>query len=94
MARGMRALPVLGAPTYAYGAQSYNFSPTGKPGGGSHSSLLDARFVWWTGNKISPVNTKKGSFVAADDGKRFRLGRWPKTFPPLFTTTAPSPASG
>ena len=87
LARGMHALPVLGAPTYAYGAQSYNWSPTGKKGGGNHSSLLNARFVWWTPHKTSPVNTKPGSFVAIDNGKRFGLGQWPKSLPKLFVAT-------
>lgn len=85
LARGMHAIPVLGAPTYAYGAQSYNYSPIGKSGGGNHSSLLDARYVWWTATKTSPVNGKKGTFVAVDNGKRFRLGQWPKKLPKLFT---------
>lgn len=90
LARGMHALPVLGAPTYAYGAESYNYSATGKAGGGNHSALLNARFVWWTGTKTSPVNTKKGTFVAIDNGKRFGLGQWPKTLPKLFTSSSGS----
>jgi len=84
MARGVHALPVLGAPNYSYGAWSWNLSPTGQNGAGEHSSLIDARFVWWNPNLTSPVNGMKGSFVAIDNGKRFRLGQWPKTLPALF----------
>ena len=35
----------------------------------------------------SPVNGKAGTFVAIDNGKRWRLGQWPKTLPKLFTTS-------
>ena len=37
MARGLHALPVLGAPSYGYGAWSWNVGPTGTPGQGNHS---------------------------------------------------------
>jgi hypothetical protein len=87
LARGMHALPVLGAPSYSYGAWSWNVGPTGTSGAGEHSPLIDARFVWWNPNATSPVNGMKGTFVAVDNGKRFGLGQWPTTLPPLFTTS-------
>ena len=55
--------------------------PTGTAAAGEHSSVIDARFVWWDPNKTSPVNGMKGSYVAIDNGKRWRLGQWPKTLP-------------
>ncbi|HUC35497.1 MAG TPA: hypothetical protein VMR97_00070 [Acidimicrobiales bacterium] len=86
LARGMHALPVLGAPSYSYGAWSWNQGPTGTAGAGEHSSLIDARFVWWNANATSPVNGMMGTFVAIDNGKRWGLGQWPKTLAPLFTS--------
>lgn len=87
LARGLHALPVLGAPSYSYGAWSWNVGPTGKAGAGEHSPLINARFVWWDANAPSPVNGMKGTFVAIDNGKRFDLGQWPTSLPPLFTTS-------
>jgi hypothetical protein len=88
LARGVHALPVLGGPSYSYGAWSWNTGATGQPGAGQHTPVLDARFVWWNGNLTSPVNGMKGSFVAVDNGKRFGLGQWPKTLPTLFTSSS------
>jgi hypothetical protein len=86
MARGMHALPILGAPSFSYGTWSWNQSPTGQSGAGEHSSLIDARFVWWNPTAISPVDGKAGSYVAVANGKRWGLGQWPKTLPALFTS--------
>jgi len=86
MARGIHALPVLGAPSFSYGTWTWNVGPTGQSGAGGHSSLTDARFVWWNPTAVSPINGKPGSFVAVANGKRFGLGQWPKTLPPLFTS--------
>ncbi|HWT81170.1 MAG TPA: hypothetical protein VN648_20455, partial [Candidatus Methylomirabilis sp.] len=87
LARGIHALPVLGASSYSYGAWSWNQGPTGTAGAGEHSSLIDARFVWWNPNAVSPVNGMKGTYVAVDNGKRWGLGQWPKALPPLFTSS-------
>jgi hypothetical protein len=87
LARGMHALPVLGAPTFSYGAWSWNEGPTGQSGQGEHSPLLDARFVWWNPTATSPVNNMPGSFVAVNNGARYGLGRWPKKLPALFTSS-------
>jgi hypothetical protein len=84
MARGIHALPTLGAPAYQYGQWTFNVGPTGTPGGGDHTAGDDARFVYWDGTKTSPLNGVTGTFVAAYGGKRFTLGQWPTTLPPLF----------
>jgi hypothetical protein len=84
MARGIHALPTLGAPAYQYGQWTYNVGPTGTPGAGDHTASDDARFVYWDGTKKSPLNGVTGTFVAAFGGKRFSLGQWPTTLPPLF----------
>jgi hypothetical protein len=82
MARGIHALPPLGAPDYQYGLWTWNTGPTGVAGAGDHTSSDDARFVYWDGTKTSPLNGVKGTFVAAFGGKRFTLGEWPTTLPP------------
>jgi hypothetical protein len=87
MARGTHALPVLGAPSFSYGTWSWNVSPTGQSGAGEHSSLIDARMVWWNPTLTSPVNNMPGSFVAVNNGARYGLGQWPKTLPKMFTSS-------
>ena len=94
MARGLHALPTLGAPLFQYGAWSWNTSPAGTAGGGDHTAQDDARFVYWNGGATSAVNGKKGTFVAIFNGKRFTLGQWPKTLPKLFTTPGSAPVAG
>jgi hypothetical protein len=84
MARGIHALPTLGAPGYQYGQWTFNLGPTGTPGGGDHTAGDDARFVYWDGTKTSPLNGTTGTFVAVLGGKRYTLGQWPTTLPPLF----------
>jgi hypothetical protein len=85
VARGLHALPTLGAPNYSYGSWSWNTGPSGNAGGGDHTAVNDARLVYWAGDQISPVNGKMGTFIAIDNGKRFELGQYPKTLPKLFT---------
>ena len=84
MARGIHAIPTLGAPAYQYGQWTYNVGQTGTPGGGVHTAADDARFVYWDGTKTSPLNGVTGTFVAVLGGKRYTLGHWPTTLPPLF----------
>jgi len=86
LARGLHAIPALGAPLYQYGEWSWNVGTNGQLGGGSHSAGIDARFVWWNGNAISPLNGMKGTYIQAFGGKRFGLGQWPKSLPPMFTS--------
>jgi hypothetical protein len=84
MARGIHAIPTLGAPAYQYGQWTYNLGSTGTPGGGVHTAADDARFVYWDGTKTSPLNGVTGTFVAVLGGKRYAQGQWPTTLPPLF----------
>jgi hypothetical protein len=86
LARGLHAVPALGAPLYQYGQWSWNLGANGKPGTGEHTAGIDARLVWWNANALSPANGVKGTYVAAFGGKRFTLGHFPKTLPPLFTS--------
>jgi hypothetical protein len=84
LARGTHALPQLGAPDYQYGLWDYNTGPNGQPGGGDHTAIADARFIYWDGSKISPDNGMKGTYVQVFNGQRYSLN-WPTTLPPLFT---------
>ena len=88
MARGLHAIPTLGAPLFQYGTWSWNVGANGKAGGGSHTAGIDARFVWWNANAISPLNHKPGTYIAAFGGKRFDLGQWPTKLPAMFTSTS------
>jgi hypothetical protein len=87
LARGLHSIPDLGAPVYQYGKWSWNTSPSGQAGGGDHTAGVDARFIWWNGNAISPINAQMGTYVPAFGGKRFSLGQWPTKLPPMFTDT-------
>lgn len=84
LARGLHAIPNLGAPLYQYGKWSWNTSPSGKPGGGDHTAGVDARFIWWNASAISAINGAKGTYEVAFGGKRFSLGQWPTALPPMF----------
>ena len=86
LARGLHALPNLGAPLYQYGNWSWNSNPAGKAGGGDHTAGTDARFVWWDAGGVSKINGKPGTYVVAFGGKRFSLGQWPKALPPMFSS--------
>jgi hypothetical protein len=85
LARGVHALPILGAPSYNYGAWNFNAGPSGQANSGDHTAFSDARFVYWDATATSPVNGKQGTYVALFGGKRFTLGAWPSQLPPLFT---------
>ena len=83
LGRGTHALPVLGAPDYQYGQWNFKASPSGAATG-DHTAVDDAQFVYWDGTATSPLNGNPGTYVAAFGGKRFTLGEWPSTLPPLF----------
>jgi len=85
LARGVHALPVLGAPSYNYGTWNFNAGPSGQSNSGDHTANSDARFVYWDGTATSTTNGKQGTYVALFGGKRFTLGTWPSQLPPLFT---------
>jgi hypothetical protein len=86
LARGLHAVPDLGAPIYQYGKWSWNVSSSGKAGGGDHTAGTDARFIWWNANAISKINGRPGTYVPSFGGKRFSLGQWPSALPPMFTS--------
>jgi hypothetical protein len=81
----VHALPILGAPSYNYGAWNFNAGPSGQPNSGDHTAFSDARYVYWDGTATSPVNGKQGTYVQLFGGKRYTLGAWPAQLPPLFT---------
>jgi len=85
MARGIHALPVMGAPLFQYGKWNYNVGANGVAGDGQHTASTDARFIWWDAGKTSPLNGKLGTYIAAFGGKRFSLGQWPTKLPAMFT---------
>jgi hypothetical protein len=84
LARGLHAVPALGAPDFQYGSWNYAIGPSGQPGSGDHTAVADARLVYWDGKATSPVNQKQGTYVEVFPGKRFANGTWPATMPPLF----------
>ena len=84
LARGTHGLPTLGGPTFEYGHWNFRDGPNGRPTG-AHTAISDARFVYWDGTMTSPLNGKQGTYLAVFNGKRFTLGEWPSTLPPLFT---------
>jgi len=83
LARGTHALPTLGAPDYEYGHWNFKSGSNGAATG-DHTAVDDARFVYWDGMATSPLNGNQGTYVAVLAGKRFTLGDWPTTLPPLF----------
>ncbi len=84
LARGTHALPTMGAPSYEYGRWDFRSGPTGATTG-DHTAISDARFVYWNATATSPLNGNQGTYVEVFGGKRFTLGDWPTTLPPLFT---------
>jgi len=86
MAKGLHALPNLGAPDYSYGKWDLSTGPDGTAGDGDHTLISDARFVYWDGNKISSDNGKMGTYIPVFNGQRFSLGQWPTSLPTLFTS--------
>jgi len=85
LARGVHALPTLGAPSFQYGHWNFKAGANGLPTG-SHTAISDARFIYWDGNGTSPLNGKQGTYTEVFGGKRFTLGEWPTPLPTLFTT--------
>jgi hypothetical protein len=85
LARGVHALPTLGAPSFEYGHWNFKAGPNGLPTG-SHTAISDARFIYWDGNATSPLNGKQGTYTEVFGGKRFTLGEWPTPLPSLFTS--------
>jgi hypothetical protein len=53
------------------------YHPLIKFGQGDYTGVSDVRIVYWDASKTSPVNGKKGSYVALDNGHRYGLGQIP-----------------
>jgi len=85
MAKGIHAMPPMGAPDYNYGGWNFNTGPSGKAGTGDHTAIADAGWVYWNGGATSPVNQKQGTFVRMFNGKRYTDGTWPSSLPAMFT---------
>jgi hypothetical protein len=85
MARGLHALPTMGAPSFVYGSWTWNLGTNGNAGAGDHTASNSARFIYWNGTATSPINGMKGTYVPIFGDKRFTLGEWPKSLPKLFT---------
>ncbi|MHB1924269.1 MAG: hypothetical protein ACYCSJ_06235 [Acidimicrobiales bacterium] len=93
VARGVHALPALGAPNYTFGKWDLSTNPEGKVGYGDHTLISDARFIYWNGNGTSQDNGQKGTYVPVFSGQRFGIGQWPTKLPPLFTVSGSQDAS-
>ncbi|HEX3564702.1 MAG TPA: hypothetical protein VHU17_04970 [Acidimicrobiales bacterium] len=84
MARGVHALPSLGAPDYSFGKWDLSTNPEGKGGYGDHTLVSDARFIFWNATGTSGDNGKQGTYVPVFSGQRYGIGQWPTTLPTLF----------
>jgi hypothetical protein len=52
-----------------------------KFGAGDWTGVSDARLVFYSTTRRSPVNGKSGTYVALDNGRRYALGQIPtRTF--------------
>ena len=85
VARGVHALPSLGAPDYTFGKWDLSTNPQGNVGYGDHTMISDARFIYWNGAATSPDNGKQGTYVPIFSGQRYSVGQWPTQLPTLFT---------
>jgi hypothetical protein len=94
IAKGLHALPAMGAPAFQYGSWTFNLGPSGAAGAGDHTANNSARFIYWDGGAISPVNQMKGTYVPIFNSKRFTLGEWPKSLPKLFTEAGSAAVPG
>jgi hypothetical protein len=52
-------------------------------GSGDYTAVSDAKQVYWDANAISPIDGKKGAYVALDRGRRYRPGEWTSGEPVL-----------
>jgi hypothetical protein len=53
------------------------FHPLIKFGPGDYTGVSDVRVVYWDPNKVSPINGKRGGYVAMYGGRRFAVGQIP-----------------
>jgi hypothetical protein len=83
---GMRAYPgsQAGASNALYGTWDFPV--------GHYTPQVDSAIIYWDPNKISPYNSKAGSYVIASP--RYRAGQYPTGPPPLPSNFPITPSSG
>jgi hypothetical protein len=52
-------------------------------GPGDYTAVSDAKQAYWDANAISPIDGKRGAYIALDGGRRYRLGEWTSGEPTL-----------
>jgi hypothetical protein len=48
-----------------------------------YTAVSDAKEAYWDANAISPIDGKRGAYVALNHGRRYRLGEWTSGEPAL-----------
>jgi len=72
--QGMFAYPGGTGPFGTWGFDEDSYTPT-----------QDYRVVWWDPEAVSPMNSKRGAYIEAYEGRRFQLGQLPASDqPPVF----------
>ena len=72
--QGMFAYPGGTGPFGTWGFDSDSYTPT-----------QDYRVIWWDPEVVSPMNSKRGAYIEAYDGRRFKKGELPASDqPPVF----------
>lgn len=52
-------------------------------GPGDYTAVSDAKQAYWDANATSPIDGKKGAYIALDAGRRYRVGEWTSGEPTL-----------
>lgn len=72
--QGMFAYPGGTGPFGTWGFDADSYTPT-----------QDYRVIWWDPEAVSPMNSKRGAYIEAYEGRRFKLGELPAADqPPVF----------
>lgn len=72
--QGMFAYPGGSGPFGTWGFDEDSYTPT-----------QDYRVIWWDPEAVSPMNGKRGAYIEAYDGRRFKKGELPASDqPPVF----------
>jgi hypothetical protein len=72
--QGMFAYPGGTGPFGTWGFDADSYTPT-----------QDYRVIWWDPEAVSPMNSKRGAYIEAYEGKRFKPGELaPADQPPVF----------
>jgi hypothetical protein len=83
---GMRAYPgsQAGAANALYGTWDFP--------AGHYTPQVDSAIIYWNPNKVSPYNSKPGSYVIASP--RYKAGQYPTGAPPVPSNFPIAPSSG